>query len=108
LESARNLTAEQLPSLLGQLELIKMTAIARLTSDGSPHEQTDRLLNSREAAELFGISEAFLYRNHAHYDFTIRLGRKLLFSHLGIQRFLQRRGLLRTKRPGGASDSPVK
>jgi len=108
LASARTLPTEQLPRLLGQLEVIKMTALGRLTAHASPQVQTDQLLNTHEAARLLGVSEAFLYRNHPHLDFTIRLGRRLLFSALGIQRYLQRRSLVRTKRPSGTSDLLMK
>jgi len=88
LKAARELPAEDLPSLLGQLETAKATAWARLSA---PHTQQehDELLGVAEAARRLGVSEDYLYRHSEDYTFTRRQGRKLLFSAQGIDRHIK-------------------
>ena len=65
LMSAKELPASELPRLLGELEEIRATAMARLTAPAiSQLQQHDELLNTAEAAHRLGVSKDFLYRNH--------------------------------------------
>jgi hypothetical protein len=89
LEAARELPTEELPALLGQLEAAKATAWARLTAPASPQPEHDELLNVKEAARRLGVSEDYLYSHHKSYAFTRRQGRKLLFSALGIDKYIR-------------------
>ena len=93
LESAliavRTISHEELPRLLGDLEELKATALARLIAP--PAAQTsDRLLDVEEAAERLGVSRDYIYRNHRRFPFTRREGRSLRFSDQGIERYLRR------------------
>jgi hypothetical protein len=90
LEAARELPAEELPSLIGQLEAAKATALARLTAP-APSSAHDELLGVAEAARRLGVSEDYLYRHHEEYAFARKQGRKLLFSALGIDRYIRQK-----------------
>jgi excisionase family DNA binding protein len=89
-KAARELPAEELPNLIGELEAIKAVAWARLTSPAPIQQRHDGLLNVAEAAERLGISEDYLYRHNRQLPFTRRQGRKLLFSALGIDKHILR------------------
>ncbi len=88
LKAVRELPAEELPDLLGQLEAAKATAWARLTAPSPLAQPHDELLDVAEAARRLGISADYLYRHQKQYPFTRRQGRRLLFSALGIDRYL--------------------
>jgi predicted DNA-binding transcriptional regulator AlpA len=51
----------------------------------------DRLLDVEEAARQLGVSADWLYRKAARLPFTIRLGRSLRFSSLGLERYIRQR-----------------
>ncbi len=90
LMTANELPIEELPRLLGELEEIRATALARLTAPASAQPlQNDELLDTNKAAHRLGISKDFLYRNHCGFSFTRRVGRRLLFSSLGIERYIR-------------------
>ena len=87
LRAVRELPVEQLPRLLGDLEEIRVTAMARLTSPAPTQAQrADELLVVTEAARRLGLSKDYLYRHSHEFPFTRRVGRKLLFSALGIEK----------------------
>lgn len=90
LSAARSLPPDELPRLLGDLEEIRTTALARLSST-QIHRSTDELLDVEHAAERLGVSTDYLYRHHAQFAFTRRMGRKLLFSSSGIGDYMRRR-----------------
>ena len=91
LNSVRNLPAEELPDLIGELEVVKATAWARLTAPTRTHPERDELLSVPEAARRLKVSEDYLYRHSGEYPFTRRQGRKLLFSALGIDKFIKQK-----------------
>jgi excisionase family DNA binding protein len=78
----------ELPRLLGQIEEIRVTAMARLTAP-APSPQADELLDVDEAARRLGLSKDYLYRNHASFPFTRRIGRRLLFSRIEIEKYIR-------------------
>jgi excisionase family DNA binding protein len=83
---------EGLPSLIGQLEGAKAAAWTRLTAprkDGGtdPANGDDRNLDAAEAARRLGISRDWLYRNAARLPFAVRIGRRVLFSAQGLDRW---------------------
>jgi predicted DNA-binding transcriptional regulator AlpA len=98
LEAARTLPPEQLPRLLGDLEEVRATALARLSAPGSHQTESDKLLDVSEAAARLGISKDYLYRNHSDFSFTRRVGRSLRFSASGIENYIQQRNGLTARR----------
>jgi excisionase family DNA binding protein len=89
LMAARELPAGELPRLLGELEEIRCTAMARLTAPAPAQAQADELLSAPEAARRLGISQDYLYHHHGDLPFTRRVGRRLLFSALGIEKYIK-------------------
>ena len=86
---AQTLAPEELPRLLGDLEEIRATALARLASPvagGRP----DELLDVEQAALRMNLSKDYLYRHHKRFPFARRIGRKLLFSSVGLESYLKR------------------
>jgi len=89
LRFARELPGEELPKLLGELEEIRCTALARLSVPAAAQAlKTDELLSIEEASRRLGVSKDYLYRHGADFAFTRRMGRKLLFSSLGIEKYI--------------------
>lgn len=89
LQAARTAPSDELPRLLGDLEEIRCTAMARLASPSPPQPQADVLLDAAEAARRLGMSQDWLYRHAEHLPFTRRIGRRLLFSAQGIEQFIR-------------------
>jgi excisionase family DNA binding protein len=91
LTAAKELPPEQLPMLLGEIEVVRCTAIARLTATAPVQScGSDELLGIEEAARRLGMSKDYLYRHSAEFHFTRRIGRKLLFSNAGINAYINR------------------
>jgi len=88
LNEAHDLPAKELPRLLGDLEEVRATAQARLLAPPS-ETAPDELLDVNEAATMLGISADYLYHNHKRYRFTRRMGKRLLFSRAGIEKYLK-------------------
>jgi predicted DNA-binding transcriptional regulator AlpA len=95
LQSAQTLPAAALPELLGDLEQIRVTALARLTAPAPAASSPDTLLNVAEAAARLGMSKAYLYRHHSTFPFARREGRALRFSSRGIAEHLAGRRVSR-------------
>jgi hypothetical protein len=91
LQAARELPAEDLPGLIGQLEAAKATAYARLTAPTPVHSEHDELLDVTEAARRLGVSVGYLYSHYRDYPCSRRQGRKVLFSALGIDRYISQK-----------------
>jgi predicted DNA-binding transcriptional regulator AlpA len=49
----------------------------------------ERLLPVEEAAQKFGVKADWLYRHHKELPFTVRCGRLLRFSELGMEEFIR-------------------
>jgi uncharacterized protein len=90
LDSLQKMRPEQLPGLLGELEIIRATALLRLSAPAVP-DRHDELVTVQSAAERLGISTDYLYRHADQFPFTRRMGRKLVFSSLGIDEYIRRR-----------------
>jgi len=97
LKAVTELPPEQLPRLLGELEEIRCTAIARLSAP-APAQLEDQLLDVEAAAQRLGVSRDYLYRHHAELPFTRRMGKALRFSSAGIQDYLGAGGMPSTRR----------
>ena len=90
LHLAETSSPADIPAFLGELEHIRVTALARLSAlatSGVP----DELLDVRATAKRLGVSKDYLYRHQEKFPFTRRIGRKLLFSSSGLEKFLARR-----------------
>ena len=97
LMAARNLPANDLPRLLGDLEMIRCIGLARLAAPAAA-EGHDELLTAEQAAARLGMSVSYLYRNHASLPFARKIGRNLRFSSFGIDEYIKRGGALTRKR----------
>jgi excisionase family DNA binding protein len=76
---------EELPVLIGQLEAAKAAAWARITAPQlAPANGEDRNLSAREAAARLGVSLPYLYKHAHEYPFTVRYGKRVLFSSHGL------------------------
>src|SRR3990172_181232 len=88
------LPAEAIASLRGELARLDSLLLVRLlqhsNGSGGP-EAGDRLLSTQEAAAKLGTSTDYLYRHSSKLPFTVRLGRKVLFSEAGIERYIRAR-----------------
>jgi len=91
LVAARTLPPEDLPRLLGDLEEVRATALARLIPPVPVQRPPDELLGVEEAALRLGVSRDYLYHNHKRLPFTRRMGRSLRFSAHGIQTYIRGR-----------------
>ncbi len=101
LTAAKELPAEELPRLIGELEEIRCTAMARLTMHAPNAPQSDELLDVGQAAHRLGISKDYLYRHHARLPFTRHIGRGLRFSALGIEKYIGQRSPIDSKTATG-------
>ncbi len=99
LSRARTLPPEELPELLGELEQVRCTAMARLSAPAPLPAEPDQLLTIRPASQRLGVSPAYLYRHHAQLPFTRHVGRALRFSSLGIDDYIRRQGKLLVRSP---------
>jgi excisionase family DNA binding protein len=86
LQAARTLPPAELPLLLGDLEVVRATAYARLSAAPAPVQSADELLTVAQAAQKLGCSKYYLYKTTL--PFLRRLGRKRMFSKNGIEAYL--------------------
>jgi hypothetical protein len=88
---ARSAPAER-PALVVQLAA-RLAQLGATLTDGRATEQpaVDRNLDVAEAAQRMGMSARYLYRNARRFSFTIREGRRLLFSEHGLARYMAQR-----------------
>jgi predicted DNA-binding transcriptional regulator AlpA len=101
LQAVRDVSAEDLPTLLGELEQVRYTAIARLSEPTLPAlREPGRLLPIEEAANRLSISTDYLYRHADDYSFTRRIGGRLLFSSIGIDQFIASDSSAESRRKG--------
>jgi len=99
LRFAEQLPPEQLPKLLGEIEEVRCTAMSRLSASAAAYPANpDRLISIACAAQLLGVSKDTLYRQHDHFPFTRRMGRRLLFSSHGIEEYIRKQSGLADRR----------
>jgi len=65
--------------------------IASARTEARGQQRPDRLLNIAEAAKKLSTSKDWLYRHHRELAFTVRHGRLLRFSELGIEEYIRMR-----------------
>lgn len=89
------LPSEAIPSIRGELAKLDTLLLSRLLSRDSGQVATDsegdRLLDAKQAAAMLHSSTDYLYRHSSKLPFTVRMGRKVLFSESGITRYIRAR-----------------
>lgn len=85
--AARTLPGDRLPEFLGNLEKVRVLAFARLVAPPAPL-RADELLDIEGAARRLCVSKDYLYRHAGRFPFTRHIGRKLVFSSVGIDRYI--------------------
>ena len=89
------LPLETIATLRGELTKLDTLLLGRLLSEAKGRTEagveSDRLLTAREAAAKLGASQDWLYRHSRNLPFTVRMGRKVLFSEAGIARYIRAR-----------------
>ena len=88
--------APELPQLIGELEAARAAAWARLTAPAADKAtdvigQEARNLDITEAAKRLGISKDWLYRHASDLPFALRIGRRLVFDSVALERWNRRR-----------------
>ena len=92
-----DLPASECLRVAGELERLKLMALARMIGEGlhADHPSVvkeDRLLTVEEASQKLSMSADYLYRHSAKLPFSVRTGRRQLrFSLLGIERYIRER-----------------
>lgn len=85
---------DALPGLIGELARLEALAWVRLQGIGQPASQPalqDQLLTVSEAARKLCLTEDYLYRHARDLPFTVRTGRHVRFSLVGIERYIRQR-----------------
>jgi predicted DNA-binding transcriptional regulator AlpA len=59
--------------------------------EGHRQQHRDRLLNIDQACEQLSRKKDWLYRHHKELPFTVRHGKPLCFSELGIEDYIRQR-----------------
>jgi excisionase family DNA binding protein len=95
-ERAKELPPEVAADLLARMAGLQPVLLARALGhqeDDQPEArgEGDRLLTVAEAARKLGVSNDWLYRRAHRLAFTVRLGRQLRFSAVGIERWTRQR-----------------
>ena len=88
--TAWTVPAEKLPEFLGALERIRVLAFTRLVAP-APALRTDELVGIEEANRRLNISKSYLYRHSSEFSFVRHVGRKLVFSSVGLDRYIAAR-----------------
>ncbi len=81
---------EDLPVLVGQLEAAKAAAWARLSVPApatAVETKGDGNISAEEAARRLGVSRSWIYKNARALPFTVRIGRRLVCSIPGLERW---------------------
>ncbi len=94
-QAADDVSAEQVPALLGELERLKAGLWAKLVTPAHngkaqplPSTEPDKLLFPKDAAVLLGVKISWLYRHAKTLPFARKLSRKALrFSEAGLRRW---------------------
>ena len=87
-----------IPALAAALCAFAASAAARLLElrqdQDRTHDVPDENLSVEEAARRLGVSSDWIYRNSSRLPFTLRIGRRVVFSAKGLARWnRQRQGL---------------
>ena len=94
-KATADVPADQVPTLLGELERLKAVLWAKLVTPSPngkaqpvPSTENEKLLTPEKAAELLSVKVTWLYRNWQRLPFARKLSRKTLrFSESGLRRW---------------------
>lgn len=88
-----DLSPEQLPEALAELERVKFRLMLRLTAAGTRSDalEEDKLLTVEAAAKRLALAPDTLYRKAKDLPFTVRIGHQVRFSSAGIGKFIRSR-----------------
>ena len=96
-ETVADLPVSEIPAILMRLASLQGVLLSRLAagSSQSPRDvdgegSADRNLSVREAAERLGMKSGYLYRHAKSLPFALKIGRRLLFSASGLERWNRR------------------
>ena len=80
------------PNLLGELERLKASLWLRIAMSSAKQAppQVDCLLTAEDMAHRLRVTKEYVYRNARKYPFTVREGRYVRFSQVGLARYLER------------------
>ena len=85
-------STEDLPALLGHLERLRAQAWLRLTAAPASQEtRQDENLSAADAARRLGVSKDYVYRHAEAFPFAVRIGRRIVFSARGLEKWNARR-----------------
>ncbi len=93
-------TPEELARLLGglvqreELTRLRLRSGAPSSADGGGRtdgREADENLDAAEAARRLGISRDWLYKNRDRLPFAVKLGRRVVFSARGLERWNRQR-----------------
>ncbi len=93
-EEIAGCASDRLPALIAALSARLSTATARLLDplETKPSGNTaDENLSVEEAARRLGVSRNYLYRHFKRLPFGVRIGRRVLFSARGLDRWNRKR-----------------
>ncbi len=95
-EAVTEVSPHDVPVLLGHIEQLKAALWARLLGAAPPDGKNqsadgDTLVDVTEAAQRLSVSEDYLYRRHKRLPFTVRIGKRVLFSSKGIEKYIHQR-----------------
>jgi predicted DNA-binding transcriptional regulator AlpA len=84
---------DQLPQIIGELERAKAAAWMAMQAQPvtTAPPTVDRNISADEAAQRLGMSKDWLYKNAEHLPFAVRIGRRVLFSTKGMERWSAKR-----------------
>lgn len=89
----RDMPTDKIPAVIAALAAkigiasAKILALRSTDNAATPDEN----LSAPEAARRLGVSPDYLYRNARKLPFTVRIGRRLLFSARGLDRWNRNR-----------------
>lgn len=96
-ERIADVPPERVPELVGKAEALRAALWARLHDAHPPApvesstSNPDRLLTAKEAADVLGVNDRWLYRKADELPFTRRLSRKALrFSGRELRTWMSR------------------
>jgi predicted DNA-binding transcriptional regulator AlpA len=87
-------TTADLPMLIGALEAARAQAWSRIAGPAPNRngaEPPDENLSATVAARRLGLSKEWMYRHAASLPFTVKIGRRVLFSAKGLDRWNHQR-----------------
>lgn len=89
-ERANDLPTDIARALLAQVAPLQVALLGRAFAPDGAGGSRDRLLSVKDAAAKLGQSVEWLYKHAGALPFTVRNGRALRFSEVGIEAWIRR------------------